>query len=233
MRWLIICPNLLNNSLQTMVDSNFTNYQFENYDVEGLKLKINFLEHDSIKIKTHEKINIPIENNVKESFEPLLFGIDMNLKNIKNINDLNEKKMILLDGHHRYDYLKRNKIDELIEIVLISIHDVKILSYPSYLTIEKKEFVEILKNYNFSNKSSSKFFVSLDEVKFFNSEIKDIYELYEFKNFCYENDFIISAIDENHGDDKITINFTPIKVSEIIENDSLFPPKSTWITPRL
>ena len=233
MRWLIICPNLLNNSLQTMVDSNFTNYQFEDYDVEGLKLKINFLEHDSIKIKTHEKINIPIENNVKESFEPLLFGIDMNLKNIKNINDLNEKKMILLDGHHRYDYLKRNKIDELIEIVLISIHDVKILSYPSYLTIEKKEFVEILKNYNFSNKSLSKFFVSLDEVKFFNSEIKDIYELYEFKNFCYENDFIISAIDENHGNDKITINFTPIKVSEIIENDSLFPPKSTWITPRL
>ena len=233
MRWLIICPNLLNNSLQTMVDSNFTNYQFENYDVEGLKFKINFLEHDSIKIKTHEKINIPIENNVKESFEPLLFGIDMNLKNIKNINDLNEKKMILLDGHHRYDYLKRNKIDELIEIVLISIHDVKIHSYPSYLTIEKKEFVEILKNYNFSNKSLSKFFVSLDEVKFFNSEIKDIYELYEFKNFCYENDFIISAIDENHGNDKITINFTPIKVSEIIENDSLFPPKSTWITPRL
>ena len=233
MRWLIICPNLLNNSLQTMVDSNFTNYQFENYDVEGLKLKINFLKHDSIKIKTHEKINIPIENNVKVSFEPLLFGIDMNLKNIKNINDLNEKKMILLDGHHRYDYLKRNKIDELIEIVLISIHDVKILSYPSYLTIEKKEFVEILKNYNFSNKSLSKFFVSLDEVKFFNSEIKDFYELYEFKNFCYENYFIISAIDENHGNDKITINFTPIKVSEIIENDSLFPPKSTWITPRL
>ena len=149
MRWLIICPNLLNNSLQTMVDSNFTNYQFENYDVEGLKLKINFLKHDSIKIKTHERINIPIENNVKESFEPLLFGIDMNLKNIKNINDLNKKKMILLDGHHRYDYLKRNKIDKLIEIVLISIDDVKILSYPSYLTIEKKEFVEILKNYNF------------------------------------------------------------------------------------
>ncbi len=53
------------------------------------------------------------------------------------------------------------------------------------------------------------------------------------KNFCYENDFIISAIDENHGNDKITINFTPIKVSEIIENDSLFPPKSTWITPRI
>ena len=233
MRWLIICPNLLNNSLQTMVNSNFTNYKFENYDVEGLKLEINFLKNDSIKIKTHEKINIPIENNVKESFEPLLFGIDMNLKNIKNINDLNEKKMILLDGHHRYDYLKRNKIDESIEIVLISIDDVKILSYPSYLTIEKKEFVEILKNYNFSNNVSSKFFVSLDEVKFFSSEIKDIYELYEFKDFCYENDYIISAIDENHGDNKITINFTPIKVSEIIENDFLFPPKSTWITPRL
>ena len=233
MRWLIICPNLLNNSLQTMVNSNFTNYQFENYDVEGLKLEINFLKNDSIKIKTHEKINIPIENNVKESFEPLLFGIDMNLKNIKNINDLNEKKMILLDGHHRYDYLKRNKIDKSIEIVLISIDDVKILSYPSILTIEKKEFVEILKSYNFLSNVFSNFFVSLDELKFFNNEIRDIYELYEFKNFCYENGYIISASDEYKADDKIKINFTPIKVSEIIENDSLFPPKSTWITPRL
>ena len=129
--------------------------------------------------------------------------------------------------------MKRNKIDELIEIVLISIDDVKILSYPSYLTIEKKEFVEILKNYNFSNKSSSKFFVSLDEVKFFNKEIVDIYQLYEFKNFCCVNEYISSTVDENQAGEKDMVNFTPIKISEIVESDSLFPPKSTWITPRL
>jgi uncharacterized protein (DUF1015 family) len=29
------------------------------------------------------------------------------------------------------------------------------------------------------------------------------------------------------------VNFTPIKISEIVVSDSLFPPKSTWITPRL
>ena len=215
-----------------MENKNFTAYQFENYDVEGLKLEINFSNNDFIEIKTHEEINSPIEN-MEESFEPLLFGIDMNITNIKNLNDLKGKKMILLDGHHRYEYLKRNDIDKSIELVLISIDDVEILSYPSRLLIEKKEFEEILENYNFSNNVSSKFFVSVDNVKFFNEEILDIYQLYEFKNFCYVNEYISSAVDENKTNDEIIVNFTPIKVSEIVENDSLFPPKSTWITPRL
>ena len=215
-----------------MENKNFTAYQFENYDVEGLKLEINFSNNDFIEIKTHEEINSPIEN-MEESFEPLLFGIDMNITNIKNLNDLKGKKMILLDGHHRYEYLKRNDIDKSIELVLISIDDVEILSYPSRLLIEKKEFEEILENYNFSNNVSSKFFVSVDNVKFFNEEILDIYQLYEFKNFCYVNEYISSAVDENKTNDEIIVNFTPIKVSEILENDSLFPPKSTWITPRL
>ena len=61
-----------------MENNNFTVYQFENYDVEGLKLEINFSNTDFIEIKTHEEINSPIEN-MEESFEPLLFGIDMNL----------------------------------------------------------------------------------------------------------------------------------------------------------
>ena len=215
-----------------MENNNFTVYQFENYDVEGLKLEINFSNTDFIEIKTHEEINFPIEN-MEESFEPLLFGIDMNITNIKNINDLKGKKMILLDGHLRYEYLKRNDIDKSIELVLISIDDVEILSYPSRLIIRKKEFEEILENYNFSNNVSSKFYVSVDDVKFFNEEILDIYQLYEFKNFCYVNEYISSAVDENKINDEIIVNFTPIKVSEIVENDSLFPPKSTWITPRL
>ena len=215
-----------------MENNNFTVYQFENYDVEGLKFEINFSNTDFIEIMTHEEINSPIEN-MEESFEPLLFGIDMNITNIKNINDLKGKKMILLDGHHRYEYLKRNDIDKSIELVLISIDDVEILSYPSRLIITKKEFEEILESYNFSNNVSSKFFVSVDDVKFFNEEILDIYQLYEFKNFCYVNEYISSAVDENKTNDEIIVNFTPIKVSEIVENDSLFPPKSTWITPRL
>ena len=215
-----------------MKNNNFTAYQFENYDVEGLKLKINFSNTDFIEIKTHEEINSPIEN-IEGSFEPLLFGIDMNIRNIRNVNDLKGKKMILLDGHHRYEYLKRNDIEKSIEIVLISIDDVEILSYPSRLTIRKKEFEDILENYNFSNNVSSKFFVSVDDVKFFNVEILDIYQLYEFKKFCYDNKYISSAVDEHQANDEIIVNFTPIEVSEIVENDSLFPPKSTWITPRL
>ncbi|MFL2696542.1 MAG: hypothetical protein ACJ0F5_03190 [Candidatus Actinomarina sp.] len=216
-----------------MKNSNFTEYKFKNYDVRGLKLEINFSKNDSIKIKAHEEINIPIENHIDESFDPLLFGIDMNLEIIKNIDDLKGKKMILLDGHHRYEYLKRNNIDKTVEIILISTDDVKILSYPSYLLIEQKEFVEILENYNFSNKVSSKFFVSLNDIKFFNNEIENIYELYEFKNLCFRNEYISTVNNENQPNDKTIINFTPVKVSEIVDSDTLFPPKSTWITPRL
>ena len=185
------------------MESNiFTAYQFENYDVKGLKLEINFSNTDFIEIKTHEEINSPIEN-MEESFEPLLFGIDMNITNIKNIDDLKGKKIILLDGHHRYEYLKRKDIDKSIEIVLISTVDVEILSYPSRLTIGKKDFQKILENHNFLNNASSKFFVSIDDVKFFNKEIVDIYQLYEFKNFCYVNEYISSEVDENKANDEI------------------------------
>ena len=183
--------------------------------------------------KNKTVLDTAIENDIDESFEPLLFGIDMNLEIINNINDLKGKKMILLDGHHRYEYLKRNNIDKSVEIVLISTKDVQILSYPSYLLIEQKKFLEILENYNFSNKASSKFFVSLDDVKFFNNEIENIYELYAFKNLCFRNEYISSVNHDNQLNDKIIIHFTPIQVSEIVESDTLFPPKSTWITPRL
>ena len=215
-----------------MENNYFTTYKFENYDVEGLKLEINFANAEFLDIKTHEEIDTPIEN-IEESFDPLLFGIDENIKNIRNIDDLKGKKIILLDGHHRYEYLKRKGIDKSIEIVLISIDDVEILSYPSHLIIGKKEFEEILENHNFLNNVTSKFFVSIDDVKFFNKEIKDIYQLYEFKNFCYFNEYISSTVDENQADDKDMVNFTPIKISEIVESDSLLPPKSTWIIPRL
>ena len=215
-----------------MENNYFTTYKFENYDVEGLKLEINFANAEFLEIKTHEEIDKPIEN-IEESFDPLLFGIDENLKNIRNIDDLKGKKIILLDGHHRYEYLKRKDIDKSIEIVLISTVDVEILSYPARLTIGKKDFQKILENHNFLNNASSKFFVSIDDVKFFNKEIVDIYQLYEFKNFCYVNEYISSTVDENQAGEKDMVNFTPIKISEIVESDSLFPPKSTWITPRL
>ncbi len=215
-----------------MENNYFTTYKFENYDVEGLKLKINFANAEFLEIKTHEEIDTPIEN-IEESFGPLLFGIDENLKNIRNIDDLKGKKIILLDGHHRYEYLKRKDIDKSIEIVLISTVDVEILSYPARLTIGKKVFQKILENHNFLNNASSKYFVSIDDVKFFNKEIVDIYQLYEFKNFCYVNEYISSTVDENQAGEKDMVNFTPIKISEIVESDSLFPPKSTWITPRL
>ena len=57
--------------------------------------------------------------------------------------------------------------------------------------------------------------------------------LYAFKNLCFRNEYISSVNNDNHPSDKIIIHFTPIQVSEIVDSDTLFPPKSTWITPRL
>ena len=66
-----------------------------------------------------------------------------------------------------------------------------------------------------------------------NGLLDEVKKLYEFKNFCYVNEYISSTVDENQAGEKDMVNFTPIKISEIVDSDSLFPPKSTWITPRL
>ena len=50
---------------------------------------------------------------------------------------------------------------------------------------------------------------------------------------CIRDRYISSTVDENQAGEKDMVNFTPIKISEIVDSDSLFPPKSTWITPRL
>ena len=97
MRWSITCQNLWTNFLQIMENNNFTAYKFDKYDVEGLKFEINFSNTDFIEIKTHEEINFPIEN-IEQSFEPLLFGIDMNITNIRNVNDLKGKKIAATKG---------------------------------------------------------------------------------------------------------------------------------------
>ena len=43
-----------------MENNYFTTYKFENYDVEGLKLEINFANAKFLEIKTHEEIDTPI-----------------------------------------------------------------------------------------------------------------------------------------------------------------------------
>ena len=54
-----------------MENNYFTTYKFENYDVEGLKLKINFANAEFLEIKTHEEIDTQIlfmKNNFFEIF---------------------------------------------------------------------------------------------------------------------------------------------------------------------
>ena len=50
MRWLITCQNLWTNFLRVMENNYFTTYKFENYDVEGLKLEINFANAEFLEI---------------------------------------------------------------------------------------------------------------------------------------------------------------------------------------
>ena len=67
-------------------------------------------------------------------------------------------KIFILDGHHRFKYIKDNLIDETFEVVLIDLHGVNIESYNSELNVDLDIFIK-----------------KIMESKIFNSEIKSKY----------------------------------------------------------
>ncbi|MDG1740169.1 MAG: hypothetical protein P8H47_02050, partial [Candidatus Actinomarina sp.] len=60
-----------------------------------------------------------------------------------------------------------------------------------------------------------------------------IYELYDFKRKLINHDFIIPIPNDMVNVDDLIINFTPIQLVEFYRENYLFPPKSTWISPRI
>ena len=106
---------------------NFSTYEFNKYNVVGVKAKINFVKTNNLEIIAHEELSKPIEEqsiNLVKEFEPLLFSADIETTKLVNDKELNIDHLTLLDGHHRYDFIIRNVIDLPIEVIIISSNDV-------------------------------------------------------------------------------------------------------------
>ena len=236
MRWLNIYLNLFLNSLKNMKIKNFSTYEFNKYNVVGVKAKINFVKTNNLEIITHEELSKPIEEqsiNLVKEFEPLLFSADIETTKLVNDKELNIDHLTLLDGHHRYDFIIRNVIDLPIEVIIISSNDVNVDSHLSEIKITKAEFLDFLKSYKFKLNSNSNVYLKVDNDVYSSDEIFDIYDLYNFKRECFEKGLISPFPNDSIRNNENILSFTPIKLEEFYKENYLFPPKSTWITPRI
>ena len=216
--------------------NKISNFEFKKYNVTGIKAEINFSKKNNLKIILHEELATPIKDqNTKliNEFEPLLFSVDMETLQLLETKELDIDLLTLLDGHHRFDFISRNNIDLPIKVIIVSSEDVSVDSYLSKINIEKAEFINLLEGKNFITDSNSNFYLKIDNDIYSSNEILDIYDLYNFKRECFQNGLIIPFANDNDVNEKNILSFTPIKLNEFYKENYLFPPKSTWITPRI
>ena len=220
-----------------MIFNNFEKYKFNGTEVVGVKTTINLSKDNDIEIVLHEETQDKFEQvrdiETVKGFPPLVFSVDIDRDVISNLDVQNQiEKLILLDGHHRFEHLSLYSYDYPIPVVLVSNQDVKIQSYNSKINVTKEKFIEFLLENNFEP-SSSKYFINIQDNNYSSKKISSIYELYDFKRKLINSNIIKSIRNDDSGDEDIIVNFTPIKLSEFYRENYLFPPKSTWISPRI
>ena len=220
-----------------MIFNNFEKYKFNGTEVVGLKTTINFSKDNDIDIVLHEETQDKFEQvrdlETVKGFPPLVFSVEIDREVINNLDIQNQiQKLILLDGHHRFEHLSLYNYDYPIPVVLVSNQDVKIQSYNSKINVTKEQFIEFLIVNDFEP-SSSKYFISIQDNNYSNKKINSIYELYDFKRKLINSNLINPIRNDVSGSEDIIVNFTPIKLIEFYRENYLFPPKSTWISPRI
>ena len=207
---------------------NFTKLNLSNPDVTAFTTKLNILKNSEIIFPHEETID---DNRITGSIiKNSVIVLGVNFESFDN-NLVICDQIFILDGHHRYQYIKNNSIDDLFEVVLVSMSDIKIESYNSELLIDDDIFVNKIKSEKgFSEKDNSKYFISLNNKKYFSVKISDINELYYYKKQLLKES-VISPIKNNEKTDKSLVKFTPI-TQKNFSKKHIFPYKSTWITPR-
>ena len=207
---------------------NFTKLNLSNLDVTAFTTKLNILKNSEIIFPHEETMN---DNRITDSIinnSVIVLGVIFeSFDNNLFIKD----QIFILDGHHRYQFIKNNSIDDLFEVVLVSMSDIKIESYNSELLIDDDIFVnKIMSEKSFSVEENSKYYISLNNKKYFSNHISDINALYFYKKQLLK-EFVISPIKNNEETNKSLVKFTPITQNNFHKN-YVFPYKSTWITPR-
>ena len=216
--------------------SKISSYEFKEYNVKGFQAEINFSKKNNLKIILHEELATPIEDQdtkLINEFEPLLFSVDMETLQLLESKELDIDLLTLLDGHHRFDFISRNNIDSPIKVIIVSSEDVNVDSYLSEVNIELEKFKNLLVSKNFTTNSDSDFYLKIDNDIYSSNEISSIYDLYDFKRECFKDGFISPFANDNEIKNENIVSFTPIKLNEFYKENYLFPPKSTWITPRI
>ena len=213
-----------------MIIRNVEKIEFENNALEAYKTKLNVFRLNNIypHEETNENSNITYDI-VKNS--NLVLGVDFILDDNKvEIKD----ELFILDGHHRFNFIKDNKIDEDIDVVLIDIRKVSITSYNCQLMVDKDEFTnKIYEDHKFAPKKLQEeltFFISLNRQKYFSKNILNIRDLYNYKKILMQQKMIIPTPNNLKNNSQI-IQFTPLSYQDF-KKDFVFPYKSTWISPR-
>lgn len=213
-----------------MIIRNVEKIEFENNALEAYKTKLNVFRLNNIypHEETNENSNITYDI-VKNS--NLVLGVDFILDDNKvEIKD----ELFILDGHHRFNFIKDNKIDEDIDVVLIDIRKVSITSYNCQLMVDKDEFTnKIYEDHKFAPKKLQEeltFFISLNRQKYFSKNILNLRDLYKYKKILMQQKMIIPTPNNLKNNSQI-IQFTPLSYQDF-KKDFVFPYKSTWILPR-
>ena len=207
---------------------NFTKLNLSNQDVTAFKTKLNILKNNEIIFPHEETVD---DNRITSSIiKNSVIVLGVIFESFED-NLVIKDQIFILDGHHRYQYIKNNSIDDLFEVVLVSMSDIKIESHNSELLVDDDIFVnKIMIEKDFSLKENSKYFISLNNKKFFSKNISNISALYSYKKQLLK-ELVISPIKNNELTDKSLVKFTPLTQKNFSKN-YIFPYKSTWITPR-
>ena len=213
-----------------MIIRNVEKIEFENNALEAYKTKLNVFRLDNIypHEETNENSNITYDI-VKNS--NLVLGVDFILDNNKVVI---KDELFILDGHHRFNFIKDNKIDEDIDVVLIDVRKVSINSYNCQLMVDKEDFTnKIYEDHKFEPnilQEGLTFFISLNRQKYFSKKILNIRDLYNYKKILMQQKMIIPTPNNLKNNSQI-IQFTPLSYQDF-KKDFVFPYKSTWILPR-
>ena len=207
---------------------NYIKLKLSNPEIIAFKTKLNILKNNEIIFPHEETVDDNrITNSIIKNSAIVLGVIFETFDDKLTIKD----EIFILDGHHRFQYIIQNSIDDMFEVVLLNIYDIKIESHNSELLTTDDIFLnKIVSEKGFSHQIKSNFFISLNNVKYFSQNILDINELYLYKKKLLDES-IISPFKNNDETDKSIVNFTPIALKNF-SKDIVFPYKSTWITPR-
>ena len=143
-----------------------------------------------------------------------------------------KNEMYILDGHHRFQYIIENSINEDLDTILINIEKVNIDSFNSELLVKKNIFLtKIIQDFEFSiEKLQNNLFIQIDSDKYYSDKLTDIRELYSYKKELMKANFI-SPIPNNITTSKSIVRFSALSIKDF-SKAYIFPYKSTWITPR-